>query len=49
MNEIKKCPNCDIELEINYTSDWDERGRVFRPTLKCEICSYGWFVNWKAD
>lgn len=49
MEDKSECPNCEIEMEEAYVSDWDERGRLFRPMLQCSICSYRRHINWRED
>jgi hypothetical protein len=44
------CPNCDIELDLQYQSSITDKGeQMYKPMWICGICSYGWFIDWKED
>jgi hypothetical protein len=51
INQASKphCPNCSIELDLDYVCDWDPRGPIYKPYLMCGICSFGFPIDWRED
>ena len=43
------CPNCNVTLDKEYVGEWSPNGQLFRLYMMCNICSFGYPIDWRED